>query len=32
MKTIYVKVVVVAVAIMGGLVAVGYILHNSGII
>jgi len=32
MKSIYVKFVVVAVIVVGGLTAVGYLLHNAGII
>jgi len=32
MKSIYVKIVIGAVVVGGGLTAVGYILHNVGII
>jgi len=32
MKSNYVKIVVIAVVVMSGLTAVGYMLHNIGII
>jgi len=32
MKSIHVKIVVVAIIVVGGLTAVGYIMHNVGII
>jgi len=32
MKSNYAKIVVVAIVVMGGLTAVGYVLHNAGII
>jgi hypothetical protein len=32
MKSNYVKIVVIAVVVMGGLTAVGYLMHNIGII
>jgi len=32
MKSNFAKIVVIAIVIMGGLTAVGYVLHNVGII
>ena len=32
MKSNYAKIVVIAIVVIGGLTAVGYVLHNAGLI